>query len=730
MTATAYDRVVTALRDTVPSVRANGTSAVANCPAHHDQHPSLGITWIEGSVLLNCRSQQCPIDDILAALHLTKADLYDEPAGATYRYDDGRIVHRTPDKRFRQSGATKGTGQLYRLAKVEQAVADGRPVYLVEGEKDVHALETLGVTATTTPMGAGNFDKADPSPLKGAHVVIVPDRDDGGRNYAAAAAAILHGLAATVETKLIAAGKDAADHIAAGFTLDDLIPVDTPGAATGEPRARHVRLTPASAIRPRRVRWTWQGRLAAGTLSLLAGREGLGKSTIAYWLAARVTTGQLEGEDLGTPRAVFVCANEDSWEHTIVPRLIAAGANLDLVYRVEMVTHDHLQIPVSLPRDFYELEEAAEQKQPGLMIVDPLMSVIDAKLDTHRDREVRSALEPLAGVADRTRMVILGLIHHNKSGSTDALNLVMASKAFTAVSRSVHTCIPDPDDEDQARRLFMTTKNNLGRLDLPVLGFIITSHAVDTDDDGTAWTGRLKWTGEVAGAPHEIMTRSADPERSATAEAADWLRDYLEQQGATAPKKDVLKAGQAAGHATRTLTRAREQLKITYESAGFPRQTFWTLPDPVTPPSPQLPKSDDWWPEDDGPTASQANPPGPTAKPGHPGTTNSQAAITDTHSQAKSGQPLAPLGPTGPDQAKHENPHAGARAGGDTPLAQLDLLAPLDNTVGPTPRGAHARARDPSTDHCPHCDRNQLPPGADMCDECAERLHLESAPDD
>lgn len=346
-------------------------------------------------------------------------------------------------------------------------------------------------------------------------------------------------------------------------------------------RLRHVELTPASAIPPKRVRWIWKDRVAVGTLALLAGREGLGKSTLGYALAADITRGTLPGEYLGQPRSVLVCASEDSWEHTIIPRLIAAGANLDLVYQTELVTHDDMRISISLPRDFAEVERAALEVEAGLMILDPLMSVIDSKLDTHRDREVRQALEPLKTLAERGRMAILGLIHHNKSGSTDALQLVMGSKAFSAVARSVHTCIPDPDDETQARRLFATSKNNLGRLDLPVLGFTITSHAVETIDDGTAWTGRLNWTGEVDGQMHEIMTRAADPERTATTEAVDWLTDYLTSHGGEAAKTDIEKAGRVAGHSPAALRRARERLRLEYRSWGFPRQTLWSIPGTV-----------------------------------------------------------------------------------------------------------------------------------------------------
>ena len=45
----------------------------------------------------------------------------------------------------------------------------------------------------------------------------------------------------------------------------------------------------------------------------------------------------LPGLHWGTPMACIICAQEDSWGRTIVPRLIAADANLDMVYRVDVV---------------------------------------------------------------------------------------------------------------------------------------------------------------------------------------------------------------------------------------------------------------------------------------------------------------------------------------------------------------------------------------------------------
>lgn len=349
---------------------------------------------------------------------------------------------------------------------------------------------------------------------------------------------------------------------------------------------RRVLLTSAAGIKPRPVLWLWQDRLALGTIGLLAGREGQGKSTLGYWLGARLTRGELVGEFRGQPKSVLVCATEDSWEHTIVPRLMAAGADLERVFRVEVISAFGVHGALSLPRDLLALEREAAQVDAALLLLDPLMSRL-GDLDTHRDAEVRQALEPLAAVADRARLAVLGLIHHNKSGSSDPLQLVMGSKAFTAVARSVHTVVPDADDETDSRKHFGTPKNNLGRSDLPTLSFTIASHPIETDE-GTAWTSRLVWGDERRESIHELMRRaSAEDDRGATTEAAGWLNDYLASQGGQASSADIKKAGRVAGHGDTAVRRARERLGLVVTQAGFPRVTFWefaTAPSPVASP--------------------------------------------------------------------------------------------------------------------------------------------------
>jgi hypothetical protein len=99
---TAFDRIRDRLREHGSQVRDTGKGqAMAQCPAHDDRNPSLALTEIPDRVLIHCHAG-CDTPDVLAAIGLTNANLFDDPRGVTYSYPDGRYVHRTPDK---QSGS-------------------------------------------------------------------------------------------------------------------------------------------------------------------------------------------------------------------------------------------------------------------------------------------------------------------------------------------------------------------------------------------------------------------------------------------------------------------------------------------------------------------------------------------------------------------------------------------------------------------------------------------------
>jgi hypothetical protein len=351
----------------------------------------------------------------------------------------------------------------------------------------------------------------------------------------------------------------------------------TPGELARTPD-RRAKLTRASDITIRPVVWAWAisgvGRIPAGSLSIAAGREGTGKSSFAIWLAAHITRGALPGAYYCTPRKVFYLAVEDSWNHTIAPRLAAAGADLNLVYRFEVINSEDEEVMLSLPADNKMLEAEMITHQVALAVIDPLMSVLSERIDTHRTREVRFALDPLARLADRTRSVILGIAHFNKSSGTDASSLLSGSHAFRDVPRSIFGFARDDSDNT---RVMTQTKNSLGRDDLPSLSYMIETAYIDTTE-GSAETGRFTFTGESARTVADILrdSRGGDDDRSERDAAAAWLIDLLTTAGGELPAAEVFKAGQSQGYSRDTLKRAKGHA-IRSEKAGFGGGWVWRL---------------------------------------------------------------------------------------------------------------------------------------------------------
>ncbi|MBK9181472.1 MAG: toprim domain-containing protein [Acidimicrobiales bacterium] len=120
-------------------------------------------------------------------------DYLDEAGELLYqvcRTDPKGFFQRRPDGR---GGWATGLGEvrrvLYRLP--ELLARPAWPVLLVEGERDVHALEAVGLLATTAAMGAGNWLDDYARSLRGRRVVILPDNDSPGRAHAERAAGSL-----------------------------------------------------------------------------------------------------------------------------------------------------------------------------------------------------------------------------------------------------------------------------------------------------------------------------------------------------------------------------------------------------------------------------------------------------------------------------------------------------------------------------------------------------------
>lgn len=350
---------------------------------------------------------------------------------------------------------------------------------------------------------------------------------------------------------------------------------------------RKLKLTRASEIEIKPVVWAWKengrGRIPSGALAAAAGREGTGKSSFGIWMSAEITTGMLSGAFYGTAHNVIYVAIEDSWEHTIAGRLKAAGANLSRVFRVDVEISEDETSVINLPSDFDLLEQAITQHDVKLVVLDPLISTISSVVDTHKERSVRTVLDPLARMADRTGCVMLGICHFGKGAGTDASSLITGSGAFKNVPRAIFGFAVDAENE---ARVMTQTKNSLGRSDHPSLAYRIEEATVLTSTGEIAEVGRFVFEGISDRSVEDVLSSSHGDgeEREAKADAKDYLRKALD--GRWRRSNDVKEeAREMYGITPRTLERARKEMGIAAKQ--FPtdprgKNEWWiTLPEQV-----------------------------------------------------------------------------------------------------------------------------------------------------
>ena len=171
--------------------------------------------------------------------------------------------------------------------------------------------------------------------------------------------------------------------------------------------------------------------------------------------------------------------------------------------------------------------------------------------------------------------MVVGLGHFNKSASEDPLHLITGSRAFTAVVRAVLAAARDPDASEDTY-ILSQVKNNLGKLNLPNLAYVVHEAIVGTPE-GDARVGRLHFTGESDKSVRDILAEAGlSADRTERAECIEWLRTEL-----VTPQRsrDVEQGAKAQGFSVRTLKRARSKLGVKAEhlATGAQGRFEWWL---------------------------------------------------------------------------------------------------------------------------------------------------------
>jgi len=540
---------------------------------------------------------------------------------ATYDYTDeaGRKLYqsvRMEPKGFKQRKPDGKGGWVWNIKGVRLVLyrlqellnRNTEMVFVCEGEKDVHTLESLGRLATCNPMGAGKWRPEYSEVLRGRSMVILPDNDEPGRRHAAEVAADLLRVGCQVRIVEVPKGKDVSDWLGSGGTLEELRTLVTKQPVlTGEALAAwQTRWTPAdkgphnlashtnagslttrclSDVEAKPVRWLWPGRIARGKLTIIAGEPGLGKSQITASIAAVVTTGGRWPVDRQQckPGHVLILSAEDDPADTLRPRLDAAGADLSRVHVVDGVIVGYAgdgsrkDRTFTLQADVQALGlKLAELGDVVAVVIDPITAYL-GDTDSHKNADVRGLLAPLSDLAARHDASIIAISHLTKAVGAKALMRVTGSLAFVAAARAAYLVTTDP--QDKTRRLFLPMKNNLGP-DVTGLAFHIEGATISSPA-GPLETSRVLWDSEPVPmtADEAMQAESASGSTSALKAASDWLQETLASGPVAAT--DVFDRAKAEGISKKTLQRASKATKVQKAKGAMEGGWEWSLPPKV-----------------------------------------------------------------------------------------------------------------------------------------------------
>ena len=490
--------------------------------------------------------------------------------------------------------------QLWPLYLLDEIPDDG-DIFVHEGEKAADAGWRCGLQSTTSKGGSKALRQSDWTPLAGRNVVILPDNDAPGECYAKEITKILHGLTPPASVKVVRhkrrpeEGGDFADlaEEAGGDATDlkDVFEFLVTKAATEpvekvitliEPR-RGLLIQSFDDIEERETNWLWKNRVITGGLTIITGPVGNTKSLLTIDLATRVSLGSKHPDGSGNcPHGeVLMFGHEDAPNEIIKPRLVAAGADCSHIYFVHGVVGDITKDEAEdaqrlrLENEIEVVRQTLRQMTNVKMLVfDPLPEFVGG--DHNSAAEVRSALMPLAKVAQEFNIAVVAICHQNKKQGLSAVQTIAGSGGFTQVARTVLCVINDPDDDDKTftrQRLMVVAKSNYGGM-----GEAQGYRLADRGNDRVA----IEWLLDIMDIDAEdVIKRSRMQEdgRHKTDKrdaAVDDLRRMLSagSMPAKAANDQMLKLG----HSARQVRNAGDELAIDRKKGAPKEGWIWSLP--------------------------------------------------------------------------------------------------------------------------------------------------------
>ena len=330
--------------------------------------------------------------------------------------------------------------------------------------------------------------------------------------------------------------------------------------------SRALVATSLAQVTTRRIEWIYQDRIPLRTGTILAGMGGIAKSTIVSDIIARATRGELPGTFTGTPITVGIISPEDDDESVLVPRLIAAEANLEKIINLSRVVvdesgHSWSTLP-NIQDDLQSLGSAIREHGIKLLVVDPLVSIMVGNSISQSD--VRRNFDPLSSLAAELEFALLAVAHFGKSGER-AGDRLSGSHAFRDIARSLIVVAVDEETND---RVLTVEKSNYSPVQ-PSDAYSIESVAVQLDDGYEQVIGRATLQGLSAVTVQDIMDRSQDT--TGLSNDMQTIISYVEQHTDGVTTQEAVKAlapGVSEASIRKGLSRAADRGFIERRARG------------------------------------------------------------------------------------------------------------------------------------------------------------------
>jgi hypothetical protein len=616
-----YDVLFGELKNRVNATSTGEDGWIGTCPCHDDKSPSLSVKNADGKILVHCHagcSQEALIN------HFTKIGLWPTKTKKSYPSPQRRIwdqgIPISPDStcaagkylrrrglsiwskdfRFVESIDNKegdqttyhpglivgiftpdrnliGVQRIYLTCDGEKAavpvqkkvVGKLKGGFALLGEVEPHmavaegpetscAVHEATGLSTICAINSGNMPNLElPEDL--VRLDIFADNDDVGKSKA---------------TKLHERAYDKGINVNVYYPTDrgaDFLDVFNKGGkdavleiVKSGPSAKFPQRTiRASEVKPTVTKFLVSPYLPIGQLTLLVGNPGLGKSYLAYSIAAALSVGNKLFDQYLRTGTIMIANAEDSHSSTIVPRLTSLGANLDNIVLFDTTKISRLDDP--------NFAKEVRKTKPILLIVDPIQAFL-GKANMNRANEVRAAMAPLRKIAEDTNCAILLVGHLNKDTSQSVLFRSLGSIDFVANARSVLAAGQYLDDPE--KRALVHIKSNVSGLG-DSQGFRILPN------EGV---GEFVWTGKCELGAADISGDQTS--NSMVSEAKEFLKEVLAEGPVSV--KQIMDMAEERELSKGAVHRTKAVLKVDVKRVGVSGGARgeggwkWSLPETIS----------------------------------------------------------------------------------------------------------------------------------------------------